>query len=382
MYTLHQYLFSLTDSYGLTRTLGEVELCRNEEKRPCYSVGNTAVTFRIRHQGRTKGLRCYFQPRPHLREIYGEAYLERELFLYESPTQGVWVDVVLTDWIEGEPLDRVIHRAAIAEDRATLERLSQKFDSLALTLLEAEWAHGDLKPENIVVGEDGALHLIDRDATFLPTFKGMPSPELGTAAYQHPRRTSEFFDRSIDDFPIVLISTVLAALALDPSLYKRFDRGEGLLINTRNLTRCPALDTIKELFARGGVALRYRIAHLLDNPLPSIPQIELFFTQLQHPQPIDEGDPLPELYGEAGWWGFRTETAVVIPPIYSEGHDFSEGYASIKIGPYWHIINRRGEVVLHGLAYRWIGSFRGGYARVETESGMARINICGKRFDI
>ncbi|MDO4758465.1 MAG: WG repeat-containing protein [Rikenellaceae bacterium] len=382
MYTLQQYLFSLTDSFCLTRTLGEVELCRDREGRPHYSVGNAAITFRIRHAGREKALRCYFHPRRNLRERYEERLLERELFLYKTPKQGEWVDVVLLDWIAGETLEERIRRAATAGDRTTLERLSQKFDRLALTLLRAEWAHGDLKPENILVGEDDELHLIDRDALFLPAFAGRPSPELGTAAFQHPRRTSEDFNRTIDDFPIVLISTVLAALAIEPDLYRKFDQKEGLLIDAGNTESCPALAAIKCCFAREGAALRYRVAHLLHNTLPAIPDIEHFFTLLNEGINIPTESPLPELYGEAGWWGFRTESGVVIPPIYTDGHDFSEGVAAVKIGSHWHFIDRRGKIVLHCPPCLWVGSFRNGFARLETKSGLCKINICGKRFDI
>lgn len=95
---LRQYLATLADSRGLTRTLGEIELCRDAQGRPLVSVGNSAAVFRIRHAGRICALRCYLRPPRHLREIYGTRLLEGELYLYETPTHGVWTDVVLDDW--------------------------------------------------------------------------------------------------------------------------------------------------------------------------------------------------------------------------------------------------------------------------------------------
>lgn len=68
---------------------------------------------------------------------------------------------------------------------------------------------------------------------FLPVFAGEKSPELGTAAYQHPGRTAEDFDASIDDYSIATISTTLHALALEPGLLARYNRGEGLLLSPR-----------------------------------------------------------------------------------------------------------------------------------------------------
>ncbi len=72
MHTIGQYLVSLEDSFGLTRTLGPVELCRDSAGRPIYAAGNSAVVFRVRIAGREEALRCYLHRQPHLRAIYGE----------------------------------------------------------------------------------------------------------------------------------------------------------------------------------------------------------------------------------------------------------------------------------------------------------------------
>ena len=100
MYTLRQYLMTLSDPDGLTRTLGEVEVCRDTAGRMCFSVGNSAVVFRIRHEGRIRSLRGYLRPQRHLREIYGKRLLEKELYLYTSPRSGVWVDAWLNVYVE------------------------------------------------------------------------------------------------------------------------------------------------------------------------------------------------------------------------------------------------------------------------------------------
>ena len=218
MFTLRQYLTTLADTHGLTRTLGEIEVCRDGKGRICYSAGNSAVVFRIRCEGRVRSLRCYMHHPRHLAEIYGEKLLPQELFIYTSPAGGVWVDVVLSDWIEGVTLHEAVAAAAEAGDTARLRRFAAAFDRMAAALTADDWAHGDLKPENIVADNWGRLHLIDFDAMFLPAFAGRHSPELGTAAFQHPARTVRDFDASLDDYPAALISTALHALALDPTL--------------------------------------------------------------------------------------------------------------------------------------------------------------------
>lgn len=97
MYTLRQYLTTLEEPSGLCRTLEPFELCRDQQGRPLYAVGNSAAVFRIRREGRLQALRCYMRPAEHLAEIYGSRLLTRELFLYTSPDEGVWCDVVVDD---------------------------------------------------------------------------------------------------------------------------------------------------------------------------------------------------------------------------------------------------------------------------------------------
>ena len=151
----------------------------------------------------------------HLEAIYQEKLLRQELYVWQADGQGEWCDVVVDDWIEGITLYESVRRGAGSGDKAHLSNLARQFDRLALELLESDWAHGDLKPENILLDESGTLRPVDFDAMFLPVFAGEKSPELGTAAYQHPGRTAEDFDASIDDYSIATISTTLHALALE-----------------------------------------------------------------------------------------------------------------------------------------------------------------------
>lgn len=146
MYTLRQYLTTLEEPSGLCRTLEPFELCRDQQGRPLYAVGNSAAVFRIRREGRLQALRCYMRPAEHLAEIYGSRLLTRELFLYTSPDEGVWCDVVVDDWVEGRTLREEIDLALQAADRERLGALANRFDRLAARLVADDWAHGDLKP--------------------------------------------------------------------------------------------------------------------------------------------------------------------------------------------------------------------------------------------
>ncbi|MBQ2392779.1 MAG: protein kinase, partial [Alistipes sp.] len=71
MFSLRQYLNTLEDPFGLTRTLEGFRPVRNADGRLAYSVGNTAIIFRIEWHGKPMALRCYLRPHRRLAQIYG-----------------------------------------------------------------------------------------------------------------------------------------------------------------------------------------------------------------------------------------------------------------------------------------------------------------------
>lgn len=381
MFTLRQYLTTLTDSHGLTRTLGEIDLCRDAQGRPLYTAGNSAAVFRIRLNGRIASLRCYLRPVRHLREIYGDRLLEKELFLYHTPDTGCWVDAVLGEWIEGQTLQQVIEEAATARDTTRLGALAAAFDRLAAAMLRDNWAHGDLKPENIIVTEHGLLRPIDFDAMFLPSFAGRKSPELGTAAFQHPLRTVEQFDERLDDYPAALISTALHALALDPSLFERYDSGEGLLFTPQAIPGEAPYREALGLFERHGMAVAFRIAKSLCSPVPRLFGLEtLFGHAVGGYRPAPEQTPM--LFAEHGLWGFCTQQRIVVPPLYDSGFDFSEGLAAVCLGATWHFIDTAGRTRLSCPGCEAVKPFRGGRALLVRAGRRLEIDRTGQEFVI
>ncbi len=344
MYRLRQYVDALSDTFGLTRTLRDVECCRDDSGRMVYWVGNSAVVFKVLVGGEPKSLRCYFQPRSELGLIYKERLLPRELYIHSTPFEGEWVDVVLGDYIEGRTLYEAIEGGVANSDKELLVRLSAKFDALALTLLNAESAHGDLKPENIIVDDNEQLHLIDFDAMYLPELQRRHSVELGTAAYQHPTRGVETFDRYLDDYPIALISTAIRALSYDPTLYSRYGCSDGVLFSPNSIHNEPILGDVLRLFAERGDAVGYQIGRLLLSPIYILPTIQKLI--LTATKPVASCCEPPELFCEDGLWGYRSASQVVISPRFDSGFDFSEGLAAVAVGAVWHYIDSMAHVRL------------------------------------
>lgn len=386
MFSLNQYLTSLEDTLGLTRTSGEWSLCRRADGQPWYAAGNTAIVFRIRIDGETRALRCYRRPMRHLREIYGDRLREKELFLFTGLDCGIWVDVVVDDWIEGETLRHTLFEAVRNRNTERITRLSLAFDRLGAELVSDDRAHGDLKPENILVDAADRLHPIDFDASYLPAFAGERSPELGTAAYQHPARTAEDFHAALDDYPTALIATALHALRVAPELLERYGEQDGLLFDPQHIATDEALHEVLRLFERRGWAAQYRLAQLLYAPTLHLPQLPALLEaarleaerEIRPEKTTEIPDEAPELFVESGRWGYRRDTKIVVPPLYDCGFDFTEGLAAVRLHDTWHYIDTTGRPVIACPDCEAVKPFRDGYAVVIRNGIRIRIDRTGK----
>lgn len=95
-------------------------------------------------------------------------------------TCSIWPDRAATvrssDGVaDGEPLGRCLARlCGLGRPRRGSGRWPGRFDRLGLWLLEADFAHGDLKQDNLIVMPDGSLRLIDYDGVYLPSLAGKP----------------------------------------------------------------------------------------------------------------------------------------------------------------------------------------------------------------
>lgn len=181
------------------------------------NVGNRAVTARCRYHGIVGDtlLKCYYRTIGHGAEIYGERFHANALRVYTIGGRTEFADVLLDSWVVGDPLD-VCAEAAECD----FVHLSRAFDNMALKLLDEEWAHGDVKPENIICRPNGTMQLIDMDAMWREGIPIERCHEYGTPEFNHPRRMTMTSGKHIDDFAIALISTTLAAAALNPLLFR------------------------------------------------------------------------------------------------------------------------------------------------------------------
>ena len=393
--TIGQYVESVAQPFGLFRTLRGYEAERDMFGEVRIRAGNNAAVFRLEGADGPLALKCYIKQGRFTKEIYdylrshpspllaGDARrLCDELFVYDHCERGRYYDVTVAEWVEGESLDRMIRSAALREDRDRLQALAGGFDRLALGLLAQEWAHGDLKPENIVVREDGTQVLVDYDAMFIPPLAGEQTQEVGTLNYQHPLRDTSMYDKHIDDYSIVLISTSLHALALDPGLYLRFNDSDNILLSPAETVagRSAAYDEIVETALRAGRHALVNMARTLTSPVPVIDRVALLLHDLA--QTACGSRIAPEetcLFERNGKWGYAgPDGRTVIEPIYEDAAEFSEGLASVRLEGRWSFIDVSGRVEIDCGRYERVQSFHEGRAAVRRNGAWGYIDIRGE----
>ena len=276
--SISDYIGSLENPEGVFRTLTGVAVERDIYGEVGFRAGNSAAIFTYTDEGRGRRfLKCHIRPNLHLRTIYEYVRRHRpeivpqmrllrdELFVHSPTGDAGWMDVVEGEWTEGKTLDVEVAYAAKAGNKTRLCELARAFDSLCEKLLAEEWAHGDLKPENIVVGSDGRMVLIDCDAMWIPELAGQKAAELGTPAYRHPERTASHFSKCIDDYPAMLISASLHALALAPELYARYNTSDNLILMPGEIPggASEAWNEMLRLFAEAGMVRQFRMTKQL-----------------------------------------------------------------------------------------------------------------------
>ena len=375
MLTIANIVDAVASPFTVWRTLQglEPEMC---DGRPRYVVGNAAVSFPVRWGGGRYMLKCYTRQSLRSALIYGSAYHAKELCVIDFTGRHHWVDCLLAEYVEGCTLDEAMCEAASAEEYAAL---AHAFDSMAADILRSERAHGDLKPENIIVGEDGTMTAIDWDAAYVPQLKGERSAEIGTAAYQHPLRDMDFYDKHLDDYSIAFISTLLHFAALQPAAmeYYRLHREppfmpRDLVVRTAR-TLSPALRSIVEEFARRGMAREYQVAMMLGTPY-----VRLF--DLEHAFAVDVATQCADYervtleFDERGRWGVQLDGEWILPPFYTSGVGISEGVALMELGAYRHFVRLGDGVVLRSFdAASNVGPLRDGCTTQRTADAGERI---------
>ena len=243
---ISEYLAAIREAHDNLDKLSHLVPVLDKYGEPYRSSGAFAVVFKMKDEqtGKCYALKCFTEEQEGRAEAYRQIaeelefvdspyitsvkYLEKELFV-DSNCEDEEFPVLLMDWIEGETMETYI--ANNYTDSYEMSMLCYRFCKMAAWLRSQSFAHGDIKPDNIMVRPDGTLTLVDYDGMFVPAMKGQKSPTIGTKDFSHPLRTVDDFDETIDDFALASIALSLKAISLNPSLLDQYGASDRLLFS-------------------------------------------------------------------------------------------------------------------------------------------------------
>ena len=262
---ISEYVRAIQDASNNLDELAHLVPVQDDHGEPYRSSGAFAVVFKMKDEqtGTCYALKCFTEEQEGRAEAYRQIadelefvgssyitsvkYLEKEIFVDSSCEEDEF-PVLLMDWIDGETMETYI--AENYQDNYAMAMLCYRFCKMAAWLRSQPFAHGDIKPDNIMVRPDGNLTLVDYDGMFVPAMKGQKSPTIGTKDFSHPLRTIDDFDETIDDFALASIALSLKAISLKPSLLDEYGAADRLLFSAedyRDLSKSTVLAALQEL---------------------------------------------------------------------------------------------------------------------------------------
>ena len=269
---------------------------------PVMTSGNFAVVFKMKDEqtGKLHAVKCFLREQEGRAEAYRMIseeleyvsstfltpikYLDKELFVDTNAGDEKEFPVLLMDWVEGETLDKYIRKHL--DDQYELSLLAYQFSRLTMWLMPQPFAHGDLKPDNILVKSDGTLVLVDYDGMYVPAMKGQSARELGSPDFRHPSRTEADFDEHIDDFSLTSILLSLKTISLQPSLLEEYGASDRLLFSQkdyRTLSESEALNALRPLMQDAELASLYSL-FILALSQNNLSQISFRLFNLSRPE--------------------------------------------------------------------------------------------------
>ncbi len=246
---ISEYVKAIQDGSDNLDKLAYLTPVLDNHGEPYRSSGAFAVVFKMldKRTGKYYALKCFTEEQEGRADAYRQIadeldmvdssyitsvkYMEKELFV-DSQCEEDEFPVLLMDWVDGETMEAYI--AANYHNQSDMSMLCYRFGKMAAWLRSQSFAHGDVKPDNIIIRPDGSLSLVDYDGMFVPTMKGCKSPTIGTKNFCHPLRTMDDFDETIDDFSLASIALSLKAISMNSTLLDTYGASDRLLFSEKD----------------------------------------------------------------------------------------------------------------------------------------------------
>ena len=262
---ISEYVKAIQDAGDNLDKLAHLTPVLDDHGEPYRSSGAFAVVFKMQDKssGKYYALKCFTEEQQGRAEAYRQIadelglldspyitsvkYMEKELFV-DSQCEEDEFPVLLMDWVDGETMEAYI--AANYHNQSAMSMLCYRFGKMAAWLRSQSFAHGDVKPDNIIIRPDGSLTLVDYDGMFVSSMKGCKSPTIGTKDFCHPLRTVDDFDETIDDFSLASIALSLKAISMKSTLLDIFGASDRLLFSEndyRNPSNSKVISALQDL---------------------------------------------------------------------------------------------------------------------------------------
>ena len=262
---ISEYVKAIQDAGDNLEQLAHLTPVLDDHGEPYRSSGAFAVVFKMldKRTGKYYALKCFTEEQQGRAEAYRQIadeldlldspyitsvkYMEKELFV-DSQCEEDEFPVLLMDWVDGETMEAYI--AANYHNQSAMSMLCYRFGKMAAWLRSQSFAHGDVKPDNIIICPDGSLTLVDYDGMFVSSMKGCKSPTVGTKDFSHPLRTVDDFDETIDDFSLSSIALSLKAISMKSTLLDIYGASDRLLFSEndyRNPSNSKVISALQEL---------------------------------------------------------------------------------------------------------------------------------------
>ena len=262
---ISEYVKAIQDAGDNLEQLAHLTPVLDDHGEPYRSSGAFAVVFKMQDKssGKYYALKCFTEEQQGRAEAYRQIadeldlldspyitsvkYMEKELFV-DSQCEEDEFPVLLMDWVDGETMEAYI--AANYHNQSAMPLLCYRFGKMAAWLRSQSFAHGDVKPDNIIIRPDGSLTLVDYDGMFVSSMKGCKSPTVGTKDFSHPLRTVDDFDETIDDFSLASIALSLKAISMKYTLLDTYGASDRLLFSENdyhNPSNSKVISALQEL---------------------------------------------------------------------------------------------------------------------------------------
>ena len=272
---ISEYIDSILCAEDNFATLTHLRPVLDHEGNPIMSSGNFAVVFKMRDE-RTKkeyAVKCFTKDQEGRSRSYKRIsdflkginsqylvnfqYCEDELFVDTSVASNDVYPIVLMDWVTGTNLTNYIN--SILYNKQELCSLLLEFKDFLIWMLDQPFAHGDLKPDNILISQAGKIVLVDYDGMYVPSMHGENAREYGSPDFRNPHKEFEKFDEDMDVFSLISIYSSLALIAYDSMNLMKFSSSDRLLFSVSDyydFQNCDIYRYIQNTFSNDGKIMR------------------------------------------------------------------------------------------------------------------------------